>query len=372
MPTIHDVAQRAGVSVATVSRWLAGRNIRSTDAVRHAVEELGYRPNAAARSLKTGRQGTIGVVVPDITNPFFSAIVKGLERAIPDGTFRMLLASSDESADREAEILVDLTGRVDGFVLAPANEQDRAPLTLRQAGVPIVLLDREGTGSELYDVVLVDNIGGARTAAEHLLELGHRRIAMINGPDDTTPGRERREGFVGGLAAAGVHVDPAHDLTGDFREASGHALTRSLLDRVAPPTALFTANNQMTIGALKALRDRSVAVPDALSIIGFDDVPMGSLLQPPLTCITRGDEEQGELAMTLLLERLNGGGSDTPQRIVLPARLQIRGSTAGVGPSSSFEAGLGRLIAPERGNSKSEDTQCLNPVSSSLAASPPM
>lgn len=328
MTTIHDVARRAGVSAATVSRWLAGQQVRSADAVRHAVEELEYRPNASAQSLKTGRRGTVGVVVPDITNPFFSAVVKGLERAIPDGRFRMLLASSDESADREAEILADLNGRVDGFVLAPANEQDRSPLKLRQAGVPVVLLDREVTGGELYDVVLVDNVGGARAAAGHLVGLGHRRIGMINGPDDTTPGRERRTGFVEGLAEAGVRVDPAHDLTGDFREESGRRLTHRLLDAPTPPTALFTANNQMTIGALKALRDRGVVVPDELSIIGFDDVSLGSLLQPPLTCVTRADEEQGELVMRLLLERLSGGGPKRPQRIVLPTRLEIRGSTA--------------------------------------------
>jgi DNA-binding LacI/PurR family transcriptional regulator len=195
MTTIHDVAQRAGVSVATVSRWLAGQKVRSGDAVSRAVQELGYRPNASAQSLKTGRLGTIGVVVPDITNPFFASVVKGLENAIPNRSYRMLLASSDESAEREAEVLADLEGRVDGFVLAPANEQDRAPLALHRAGVPVVLLDREVSGGELHDVVLVDNLIGAKAAAGHLLALGHRRIAMINGPDDTTPGRERRAGF---------------------------------------------------------------------------------------------------------------------------------------------------------------------------------
>lgn len=330
MATIHDVARRAGVSVATVSRWLAGHNVRSAEAVRRAVDELDYRPNVSARSLKTGRRGTIGVVVPDITNPFFAAVVKGLERAIPDDTFRILLASSDESADREAEVLADLTGRVDGFILAPANEQDRAPLELHRAGVPVVLLDREVTGGELYDVVLVDNVNGARTAAEHLLELGHRRIAMINGPDDTTPGRERRAGFLQALRESGVEPDPQLDRTGDFRETSGRMLTNEIIGLTEAPTALFTANNEMTIGALKALRDLQIRIPEQISVIGFDDLTLGSLLHPPLTCIKRADEEQGELAMRLLLERLADDTVTPARRIVLDTHLEVRASTGPV------------------------------------------
>lgn len=327
LTTIHDVASRAGVSVATVSRWLAGQNVRAAEAVRKAVEELSYRPNVSAQSLKTGRRGTIGVVVPDITNPFFAAVVKGLERAIPNGTFRILLASSDESAAQEAEVLADLTGRVDGFILAPADEQDRAPLALHRAGVPVVLLDREVSGGELHDVVLVDNVAGAKAAAEHLLSLGHRRIAMINGPENTTPGRERRAGFVQALHEAGVPDDSVLDLTGDFREESGRSLARRVLDLDERPTALFTANNQMTIGALKTLREGGIRIPDELSIVGFDDLTLGSLLEPPLTCVTRADEEQGELTMRLLLERLQEELPALPRRIVLDAHLEIRGST---------------------------------------------
>jgi DNA-binding LacI/PurR family transcriptional regulator len=349
MTTIHDVASRAGVSVATVSRWLAGHNVRAGEDVRRAVEELGYRPNASAQSLKTGRQGTIGVVVPDITNPFFAAVVKGLEKAIPNGSYRILLASSDESAEREAEVLADLEGRVDGFVLAPANEQDRAPLALHRAGVPVVLLDREVSGGEVHDVVLVDNVHGAAAAAEHLLSLGHRRIAMINGPDDTTPGRERRAGFTRALREAGVPDDPALDFTGDFREESGWTLANRMLDLVDTPTALFSANNQMTIGALKALRSRGVRIPDQLSVVGFDDLALGSLLEPPLTCVTRADEEQGELTMRLLLERLSEHAVTPPRRIVLDAHLEVRGSTA-----PPAKDGSGRTVPAPSSSSSSE------------------
>ena len=326
--TINDVAERAGVSVATVSRWLSGQRVRSAEAVRQAVEELGYKPNVLAQSLKSGRRGAIGVVVPDISNPFFAAVVKGLEQASRSLSYRLLLANSDESNEREAEILADLTGRVDGFILAPAHEQDRAPLQLHQAGVPAVLLDREVSGGELFDVVVVDNVGGARAAAEHLTSLGHRSIAMINGPIDTTPGRERREGFLQGLEAAGVELPPTYDLTGNFREDSGRNLTLQLLALPQPPTALFVANNLMTVGALEALRDMRIRVPQDMSIVGFDDLTLGSLLQPPLTCVSRPDVEQGALAMRLLLSRIVDRTDDPPRRIVLDTRLLVRGSTA--------------------------------------------
>jgi len=328
MTTISDVAARAGVSVSTVSRWLSGQQVRSADAVRRAVDDLAYTPNVLAQSLKSGRRGTIGVVLPDISNPFFAAVVKGLEQASRELSYRLLLANSDESNELEAEILLDLTGRVDGFILAPAHEQDRAPLQLRDARIPAVLLDREVTGGELFDVVVVDNVGGAASAARHLTHLGHTAIAMINGPTDTTPGRERRIGFLEGLSEADVDLTPEYDLTGDFREGSGQELALQLLSLPHPPTAVFTANNLMTVGALKAFNDMRVRVPHDVSIVGFDDLTLGSLLKPPLTCVVRPDVEQGALAMRLLLSRIADRTEDPPRRVVLGTHLEVRGSTA--------------------------------------------
>jgi DNA-binding LacI/PurR family transcriptional regulator len=240
----------------------------------------------------------------------------------------MLLANSDESAEREYEILADLVHRVDGVILAPATEQDAAPLRLREAGVPVVFLDRELAGGELFDAVLVDNVGGARAAATHLLELGHERIAMINGPANTTPGRGRREGFLAALAGAGLELAPEYDLVGGFREDTARQLTLRLLALRHPPTAIFTGNNLMTVGALKALQDMRVDVPTEVSIVGFDDLTLGSLLRPGLTCITRPDVEQGALAMRLLLSRITRRGPDAAQRIVLDTELLVRESTS--------------------------------------------
>jgi LacI family transcriptional regulator len=327
--TIHDVAARAGVSPATVSRFLRGQRVRSPEAIQAAVDDLGYWPSAAAQSLKSGRTRTIGVVIPDITNPYFAAVVKGMESVTRSQRYRILLANSDESSEQEDEVLADMIRQVDGVVLAPATEQDQTPMHVRDADVPLVFVDRDLAGGERFDSVLVNNYDGGRQAAAHLLELGHRRIAAISGNQDTTPGRCRREGFMDTLAAAGVDVLPGHDLIGDFREASGYQLTMSLLSLPEPPTAIFTANNLMSLGALKALHDMRVDIPAQVSLIGFDDLDTGPLLRPPLTVIDRPMVEQGVLAMRLLLRRFDKQyADDTPRRIVLDTKLVERASTA--------------------------------------------
>ncbi|MFJ6904525.1 LacI family DNA-binding transcriptional regulator [Streptomyces griseoluteus] len=329
MSTIHDVAARAGVSTATVSRHLRGRRVRAAAAIQEAIDALGYRPSVAAQSLKSGRTHTIGVVVPDITNPYFAALVKGMESASRDHGYRLLLANSDESGEREDDVLTDMIRQVDGVILAPATEQDETPLHVRDAGVPLVFVDRDLAGGEHFDAVLVNNHEGGRQAASHLLALGHTRIAAISGQQETTPGRHRREGFAAALAEGGVQLLPEFDLIGDFREESGYQLTLRMLSSAEPPTAVFTANNLMTLGALKALHDMRVVVPDQVSVIGFDDLDTGPLLNPPLTVIDRPMVEQGVLAMRLLLQRLGRDDDRTggARRITLDTKLVQRGST---------------------------------------------
>lgn len=329
MPNIGDVARRAGVSTATVSRFLRGDPVRSANAIRTAIEELGYWPSPAARSLKSGVNYAIGVVVPDITNPFFAAVVKGIEGVSRQAPYNIFLCDTDESTIQEGRVLADLVRRVDGIILAPATEQDQTPLQLRDAGVPMVFLDREVTPPGRFDSVLVDNAGGARQAAEHLLSLGHEHIGLISGPLNTTPGRGRHEGFLATLASHGVELPADAIQIGDFREPSGYQATLRLLTLEPPPTAIFTANNLMTVGALKALHDMRVAVPDQVSLIGFDDLDLGPILHPPLTVIDRPMVEQGALAMRLLLNRLSGDQADEGSRsVTLETRLLVRASCA--------------------------------------------
>lgn len=325
---IVDVAQIAGVSSATVSRHLAGQRVRQAAAVQAAIDALDFRPSEVARSLKSGMTRSVGVVVPDVSNPFFAAVVKGIEAASRRAALNIFLSNTDESVERERELLSGLVGRVDGVILAPAREDSDNTGELQRAGVPIVLLDRCLRGSVDLDCVLVDNQGGAAQAVGHLVGLGHERVGFISGPLDTTPGRGRHDGFLAAIEAAGLEPDPALVQMGDFKQDSGYQATLRLLGLSLPPTAIFSANNLMSMGALHALHHMAVRVPDELSFIGFDDLELGELLVPPLSAISRPMVEQGTLAMRLLRNRIDGEKNREPRHIVLDTRLTVRGSSA--------------------------------------------
>ncbi|MES2210893.1 MAG: LacI family DNA-binding transcriptional regulator [Chloroflexota bacterium] len=327
--TITDVADRAGVSASTVSRHLRGDTVRNAVTIDDAIQTLGFRPSRAAQALKSGRTGAIALVVPDITNPFFAAVVRGADSLSSAEGYTVFLSNTDESPEREADVLEDLLGRVDGIILGPASEDDQNPLVVHRAGVPLVFIDREIRGSGVdFDTVLVDNQGGARQAVEHLVGLGHRRIAIVSGQLESTPGRERYEGFSAAIEAAGLDLPDAYVQFGAFREREAYQSMLRLLALPEPPTAVFVGNNLMTIGALHAVRDMAIRVPDDLSIVGFDDHAFADLLAPPLTVVARPMEEQGVLAMRLLLNRIDGRGDASPRRIVLDTTLTVRGSTS--------------------------------------------
>lgn len=327
MATIHDVARRSAVSPATVSRFLRGERVRREQEVRDAIKELGYRPTFAARSLRSGVHYAIGVVVPDVANPFFAAVVKGMESVLRGGPYSLFLANTDESREFEADVIGDVIGRVDGVVLAPATERDDNPKRLLDAGIPVVFVDRDLADGSV-DSVLVDNVGGARLAAHHLLQLGHRDIAIISGPLDNTPGRERYAGFTAALREAEVELPDRFIEIADFREPGGYAAMLHLLALPHAPTAVFCANNLMTIGALKALNGTGIAVPEDMSIIGFDDLDLAPLMRAPLTVIDRPSMEQGAIAAQIMLNLLANPAPHRPQRVVLPVQLLQRASTA--------------------------------------------
>jgi LacI family transcriptional regulator len=329
------VARAAGVSRATVSRFLNGRRVRARAAVESAITETGFSLNHTARSLKSGQTRSIGVVVPDVSNPFFAQAVRGIEVSSRDDRYNIFLCNTDESAARQEEVLDSLIGRVDAVILAPATESTAVPRALDVMRVPVVLLDREFADRSLYDSVLVDNEGGAEAAARYLAQLGHRRIALVSGPLSATPGRTRHEGFLRALQAEGIAVPADYLCIGDFRELSGYLAAKSLINLDEPPTALFVANNLMAVGALKALRESRVRVPDDLSFVSFDELELGELLEPRLTTVTRPTVEQGALAASLLAERLRGEAPASPRRCVLETRLSVRESCS---PPSSIRA----------------------------------
>jgi len=338
-PTIVDVAEEAGVSVATVSRHLSGKRVRAADTVDSAISKLRFQPSPTARSLKSGRTRSIALVVPDIANPFFAEIVRGAESvSIQDG-YTIFLANTDESNERETEVINDLAGRVDGVLLVPACESNANPQHLADAGVPTVLVDREAAGVDVFDTVLVDNEGGARAAVEYLISLGHERIAAITGPPESTPGRLRLDGYRDTLESHGIEYSEDLIEVGDFRRHSGYQGMMRILGTPDPPTAVFVANNLMTIGALHGLRDVGVSVPGDISIIGFDDHVFANIMTPPLTVIERPTEQQGVLAMRLLMLRLRQTASSPPRHVVLDTRLVIRESCGPprVGPMSTVQ-----------------------------------
>jgi LacI family transcriptional regulator len=325
---IQDVARAAGVSTASVSRFLAGQNIRSADAVREAIAALGYHPSQVARSLKSGRHHSIGVIVPDITNPFFAALVKGIESAVRPHGLQVILGNTDEDPQREEALVSDLTLRTDGLIMAPLFELDTVPLALAASGIPVVFVDREITSGPDLDRVLVDNAAGVRQAVDHLVGLGHRRIAMISGPLSSTPGRARHEAFLAAVTGHGISLDECVLVISDFRESGGFRAVQDIWAAPDRPTAVLVANNLMTMGALKALRELGVSIPGEVSVVGFDDLPLAALLDPPLTVVARPDAEQGALAGRLLVDRLAATEPLAAQRMVMPVELLVRSSTA--------------------------------------------
>ena len=346
--TIINVANAAGVSIATVSRFLQGEQVRSADAIRAAIETLGYRPAVAARSLRSGIHYAVAMIVPDIVNPYFASLAKGVESVFRTTPYRVFLCNTDESTEIEDAVLDEVMHRVDGIILAPAAEQEQAPLRVSRQGMPIVLVDRD-LSDKVFDSVLVDNTGGARLAARHLCELGHTRIAIISGPLANTPGRTRYDGFMGELARFGITPPDAFIQVADFKEPGGREAMLRLLSLPHPPTAVFCANNAMTIGALKALARLDIALGEQISFIGFDDVVLGSLLRPPLTVIDRPSEEQGAAAARLLLKRLLNGAAAAPERVVLATRLVVRGSCGHPAPlPPELPAAVARLAAEEQ------------------------
>jgi LacI family transcriptional regulator len=306
------------------------------------VRALGYSPSVVARSLKSGRHGALGVIVPDITNPFFSALVKGINQEVRTSGYQVILGNSDEDAQQEEALLAALTQRTDGLIIAPLVEGDLSLVGLEDSTMPVVLVDRDITFATRFDRVLVDNLSGARQAVEHLAALGHRNIAHIGGPIGSTPGRARHEGFLAAMAEQGIPVQEGLIRISDFREEGGRESMADLWSQANRPTAVFVANNLMTIGALKFLHESGVRVPQDISIVGFDDVSLAGLLNPPLTVIRRPDIEQGARAARLILARLeqeNGPAMAEPasERITLPVHLVVRGSTAAPGQAAEGE-----------------------------------
>lgn len=329
MANIQDVAKRAGVSISTVSRVLNGSAHVNEDVitrVRIAAQELQYQPSRAARALRANHTTIIGLLITDIQNPFFTALVRGVEDVAQRNGYSLILCNSDEDPHKERQYIEVLCAeRVAGAIIIPTREQQRALKLFHEHHIPLVSVDRRVKDTET-DAVLVDNVRGAREATAHLLANGFRRIGIISGPITTTTGRERLEGYRQALREAGQY-DPSLERIGSFKEESGQQLAYELLDLEQPVDALFVANNLMTLGALAALNERKLRIPDDIAVVGFDEMPWASLSAISLTTVTQPVYEIGSTAALRLFQRLQNPSAFTRQEIVLAPTLQIRNSS---------------------------------------------
>lgn len=309
-----DVARSAGVSVATVSHVLNGTRPvlpHTRQAVLDAVDALGYTPNSLARSLVTSRTRSIGLAVSAISNPYFTEILQGVEAAALEAGYSLLIADPHDDPAHELKVVQLLHGRrVDGLVVAPSAEPGGLVTYLRRRAVPTVLLDRvlepagPADGQGPFDQVCAENSGPMAELVTHLASLGHRRIGLVAGLPGFSTTSERIAGYRQGLAAAGLDADDALVVSGSSKSTGAERATAALLALPDAPTALVTANNAMTIGALRALRERGLDVPGDIALACFDDFAWADLFTPRLTAIAQPGREMGARAVRVLLDRL--------------------------------------------------------------------
>jgi DNA-binding LacI/PurR family transcriptional regulator len=341
MATIRDVARHAGVSVATAARALGEYGYVSAatrDRVRRAARVLDYHPNAIARSMIKGRTHTLAVIVSDNANPFFAAVVRGIEDVVLAKGYAIMLCNADEDREKEAMYLRTVRQkRVDGLIVSPSGGSAPSLRGLMANGTPIVQVDRRVPGLAA-DAVLIDNRAGVRAAIEHLINLGHRRIGIISGPRRLYTGRERLEAYRATLRARGLPADDRLILEGSFKERSGYELVGQFLKMRRRPTAIFVANNLMTIGALLGLKEAGIRIPQEMAVVGFDDMEWAPILTPPLTAVAQPGYALGTAAGRLLLERLQTPRAGRPQTVIFQPRLVIRES-CGAGAHRALATG---------------------------------
>jgi LacI family transcriptional regulator len=347
--TLKDVARLAGVHPGTASKALNPRtrkdvSARTVEAVLDAARELGYLPDPIARSLRTKRSNVIGVILPDITNPVFPPAVRGIEDALREAGYTALVGNTDNDLGREEELFRAMQGRrVDGFIIGTARREH--PLLQKAAaeGVILVQLNRV-TDDPAIPAALVDDASGMRLAVDHCVALGHRRLAHLAGPRDMSTGESRRQAFVAACERHGEAIDEAVVIDCDaYSVDAGARATEQLLQESPQCTAILGGNDLIALGAYRVLAERGITITKDVSVLGFNDMPFVDMFQPPLTTVHVPQYHIGVEAARLLLERLDN--PDAPaKRLVLPARLVVRGST-GPAPAPG-RGGRRRSVSP--------------------------
>jgi LacI family transcriptional regulator len=335
--TIRQVAELAGVSAMTVSRVI-NESPRVSDDTRKRVEaaiaHLGYVPNRLARGLIRKKTGAIGLIVPDVANPFFTLVVRGAEEVAWRAGYHVILCNTQGDLERERRYLEDMLAfQVEGVLIAPAGDRSRPNLRgLRKNGVPFVLVDRSIAGYD-GDLVQGDSVAGARRLVEHLICLGHRHIGMVTETGEVSTARDRLQGYREALEAAGIEFRP--ELVAEASAINlidAHDAALRLLDLPEPPTGIFSVNNIAVVGVAEAARERGLEIPRDLALVCFDDIEHASRFHPFLTVMAQPAETFGTIATQLLLDRLAGRVSERRRLVVLPAEFIVRESSGAQEP----------------------------------------
>jgi len=328
MVTIKEVARRARVSVATVSRVFNHSPLvreATRQRVNRAALRLGYSPHGAAQSLVTNRTHTIGVLLQDPYGPFFSELIRGIERTAQARGYHLLVSTSRSAGETLDVVLRSMRGRVDGLILMTHDNYAATAGGTFQLGFPVVLLNCPPADAPC-DSLGIANYDGTVAMMRHLTDLGHRRIAFIRGSEENFDSVERLRGYRAAVQRLELDQDPALELPGDFSEAAGHAAAKFIVDRALHPTAVFAANDCMALGALSAFRAAGLDVPTDLAVAGFDDIPMARYANPALTSVHVDFSELGERATDRLLGALREPAAHTPRRETVPTTLVVRRS----------------------------------------------
>lgn len=330
MVTMKDVAVKAGVSVTTVSHVINKTRFVSADAIEKvntAINQLGYYPSAIARSLKSDQTHTIGMIIPNSSNPYFAEIIHEIEKNLFKAGYNLILCNSGDSQARQAAyIRVLMEKRIDGLIIISSGTDKELVDLLSKHRLPKVIIDRKVDGIEA-DLVETDNYAGGYSATNHLVKIGHKEIACISGPKYLSSACERVEGYLNCLKDHGIKINANFLVEGDFKSFGGFEAMKKLLKLQNRPTAVFVSNDLMALGALCATHEENISIPDELSIIGFDDIKLATYSSPPLTTIAHQKKRIGEVVADVIGSRIKDKCREYEQAHLKP-KLIIRRSTA--------------------------------------------
>jgi LacI family transcriptional regulator len=326
--TLKMVAERAGVSVNTASRAINNKPDISKETKKRILQiakELGYIRNAAAVALRTKKTGTIGAVIADNRNPFYAEVLNGIEEAAREKNYHIILANTQRNYQKEEEVInLLLAKRVDGLLITPVQDRDDDIKNLIDANIPFVVVGRDFENIEV-DAVYNDEVKGGFLATEYLIKKGHKKIASINGFLHKSPAKGRLEGYKKALKKYGIPFDDALVTVGDIDVKDGYERTKQLLEKGLNFTAIFAYNDMMAFGAMQAIKEKGLRIPEDIGLVGYDDIPFASLISPPLTTIRLKKQDLGVESVKLLLSRINGNRKKT-KKVMLGVELQIRES----------------------------------------------